>query len=134
MVGTGVIEDATRIWWDLRPSARYPTLEMRSTDVCTALDDAIAIAALFQCLMSMLVRLRKNNQRWRVYPVSLVNENRWLAQRHGTTAGLVDLGKGRVEQRHDAFEHLFREVKVKAALVQQAEAAHSSKQHRAEAG
>ncbi len=96
MVGAGVIEDATRIWWDLRPSARYPTLEMRSTDVCTALDDAIAIAALFQCLMSMLVRLRKNNQRWRVYPVSLVNENRWLAQRHGTTAGLVDLGKGRV--------------------------------------
>ena len=42
----------------------------------------------------MLVRLRKNNQRWRVYPVSLVNENRWLAQRYGVTKGLVDLGKG----------------------------------------
>ncbi|MDA0367142.1 MAG: carboxylate-amine ligase [Proteobacteria bacterium] len=96
MVDAGVIEDATRIWWDLRPSARFPTLEMRSTDVCTSLDDAIAIAAMFQCLMSMLVRLRKSNQRWRVYPVSLVNENRWLAQRYGTTKGLVDFGKGTV--------------------------------------
>jgi len=96
MVDAGVIEDATRIWWDLRPSARFPTLEMRSTDVCTSLDDAIAIAAMFQCLMSMLVRLRKSNQRWRVYPVSLVNENRWLAQRYGTTKGLVDFGKGSV--------------------------------------
>jgi len=94
MVGAGVVEDATRIWWDMRPSARFPTLEMRSTDVCTSLDDAIAIAALFQCIISMLVRLRKNNQRWRVYPVSLVNENRWLAQRYGVTKGLVDLGKG----------------------------------------
>ena len=96
MVGAGVVEDATRIWWDLRPSARFPTLEMRSTDVCTSLDDAVAIAALFQCLISMLVRLRKDNQRWRVYPVSLVNENRWLAQRYGITKGLVDLGKGAI--------------------------------------
>jgi len=96
MVGAGVVEDATRIWWDLRPSARFPTLEMRSTDVCMSLDDAVAIAALFQCLISMLVRLRKDNQRWRVYPVSLVNENRWLAQRYGITKGLVDLGKGAI--------------------------------------
>jgi len=96
MVGAGVVEDATRIWWDLRPSARFPTLEMRSTDVCTSLDDAVAIAALFQCLISMLVRLRKDNQRWRVYPVSLVNENRWLAQRYGITKGLLDLGKGAI--------------------------------------
>jgi len=87
MVGAGVVEDATRIWWDLRPSARFPTLEMRSTDVCTSLDDGIAIAALFQCIISMLARLRKGNQRWRVYPVSLVNENRWLAQRYGVTRG-----------------------------------------------
>ncbi|MEQ8247192.1 MAG: carboxylate-amine ligase [Alphaproteobacteria bacterium] len=106
MVDAGVIQDATRIWWDLRPSARFPTLEMRSTDVCTSLDDAIAIAALFQCLMSMLIRLRKNNQRWRVYPVSLVNENRWLAQRHGISAGLVDLGKGTVVPYAELLEEI----------------------------
>ena len=114
MVDAGVIEDATRIWWDLRPSARFPTLEMRSTDVCTSLDDAIAIAALFQCLMSMLIRLRKSNQRWRVYPVSLVNENRWLAQRHGTSAGLVDLGKGKVVPYAALLEEILDLIKEDA--------------------
>ena len=106
MVNAGVIEDATRIWWDLRISARFPTLEMRSTDVCTSLDDAIAIAAVFQCLLSMLVRLRKGNQRWRVYPVSLVNENRWLAQRYGMTHGLLDLGKGAVVPYAELLEEI----------------------------
>jgi len=106
MVRAGVIEDATRIWWDLRLSARFPTLEMRSTDVCTALDDGVTIAALFQCLISMLVRLRKDNKRWRVYPVSLVNENRWLAQRYGITGGLMDLGKGELVPYADLIEEI----------------------------
>jgi carboxylate-amine ligase len=110
MVGAGVIEDATRIWWDMRLSARFPTLEMRSTDVCTSLEDGIAIAALFRCLISMLVRLRKNNQRWRVYPVTLVNENRWLAQRYGTTRGLVDLGKGAVVPYAELMEEILELV------------------------
>ena len=59
LVKAGVIEDATKVWWDLRPSARFPTLEMRVTDTCTRLDDAIAIAAMFRCLTRMLYRLRR---------------------------------------------------------------------------
>ena len=94
MVQAGLVEDATKLWWDLRPSARYPTLEMRMTDVCTRLDDAVTVAALFLCLLSMLSRLRANNQRWRIYPRSLVQENRWLAQRYGSDGELVDFGKG----------------------------------------
>jgi len=94
MVQAGLIEDATRLWWDVRPSARYPTLEMRIADVCTRLDDSITIAALYVCLLSMLFRLRKGNQRWRVYPRTLINENRWLAQRHGINGDLVDFGIG----------------------------------------
>ena len=58
LVRNGVIEDATKIWWDLRPSAKFPTLEMRVTDVCTRIDDAISIAALFACTLRMLYRLR----------------------------------------------------------------------------
>lgn len=118
MVGAGVIEDATRIWWDLRVSARFPTIEMRSTDICTSLDDAISISALFQCLVSMLVRLRKDNQRWRVYPVSLVNENRWLAQRYGTTRGLVDLGKGAVVPYADLIEEIIDLVREDAERLE----------------
>ena len=68
--------------------------EMRITDVCTRLDDTIAIAALYRCMARMLYRLRRNNQRWRSYSTFLVNENRWLAQRFGTTRSLIDFGKG----------------------------------------
>lgn len=90
----GEIEDATKLWWDLRPSARFPTIEMRITDVCPRLDDAIAIAALYRCVTRMLYRLRRANQRWRDYSTFLVNENRWLAQRFGATRTLIDFGKG----------------------------------------
>ena len=58
LVDAGIIEDASKLWWDIRPSARYPTLEMRVADVCTRLDDAIAVAALYLCLLGFLFRLR----------------------------------------------------------------------------
>ena len=60
LVDAGVIEDATKLWWDLRPSARYPTLEMRSTDIATRIDDTITIAALYVSWLSMLYRLRED--------------------------------------------------------------------------
>jgi carboxylate-amine ligase len=96
LVAAALIEDASKLWWDVRPSARFPTLEMRITDAWTRLDDAIAIAALYQCLLGMLWRLRRANQRWRIYPHMLVNENRWRAQRYGIDEGLVDFGKGTI--------------------------------------
>jgi len=92
----GVIDDASKVWWDLRPSARYPTLEARIMDVCTSLDDAACIAALTVCIMRMLYRLRKNNQRWRAYARMLVTENRWRAMRYGPDEGLIDFGKSEI--------------------------------------
>ena len=96
LLDAGLIEDATKLWWDIRPSARFPTLEMRITDVPTRLDDSIGIAAMFQCILGLLWRLRRSNQRWRTYPHMLVKENRWRAQRYGYDQGLVDFGKGEV--------------------------------------
>lgn len=96
LVNVKLIEDATKIWWDLRPSHRFPTLEMRVTDVCPLLDDTLCITALFQCLCRFLYRLRRKNQRWRFYPPFLINENRWRAQRYGLSEGLVDFGEGEV--------------------------------------
>ncbi len=96
LVNAGLIEDGSKLWWDVRPSTKFPTLEMRICDVCTSIDDALAIAALFQCILSMLYRLRKNNQQWRKYSTMLVNENRWRAQRYGTEEGLVDFGRGQI--------------------------------------
>ncbi len=96
MVNAGLIEDASKLWWDIRPSAKFPTLEMRICDVCTMVEDAIAITALFTCILRMLYRLKLNNQRWRQYASMLVNENRWRAQRYGADAGLVDFGRGEI--------------------------------------
>jgi len=96
LMNAGLIEDATRIWWDLRPSARYPTLETRVMDVCTRLDDTISLAALLVCILRMLYRLRVSNQRWRLYTPMLIRENRWRAMRYSFDEGLIDLGKGGV--------------------------------------
>lgn len=106
LVGAGVIEDASKLWWDVRPSQRFPTLEMRVTDVCTRLDDGLTVAALFLCILRMLWRLRRNNQRWRVYATMLVAENRWRAQRYGFDEGLIDFGKGEVVPYADLLEEL----------------------------
>jgi carboxylate-amine ligase len=94
LVDAGLIEDGTRLWWDIRPSARFPTLEMRITDMCTRLEDTVCIAALYVCILRMLYRLRRDNQRWRRYSSMLISENRWLAQRYGFEQGLVDFGRG----------------------------------------
>jgi len=96
MTDAGLIEDATRIWWDVRPSAKYPTLETRIMDVCTRLDDTIALTALLVCIMRMLYRLRCANQRWRIYTPMLICENRWRAMRYSFDEGLIDLAKGEV--------------------------------------
>ncbi len=106
LVRAGLIEDGSKLWWDLRPSARFPTLEMRISDACTLLDDTIAIAAMYRCILRMLYRLRRGNQRWRRYAAMLINENRWRAQRYGLDEGLVDFGKGKIVPMRDLVEEL----------------------------
>ncbi len=106
MKDAGILDDPTKIWWDMRPSARYPTLEMRVTDICTRLDDAVALAAATVCILSMLWRLRRNNQRWREYANMLVMENRWRAMRYSFDEGLVDFGKGKVVPHDQMLEEL----------------------------
>ena len=96
LINAGAIEDSSKVWWDIRPSMRFPTLEMRISDICTRLEDGICIAALYRCWLRMLYRLRVNNQRWRTYANLLLNENRWRAQRYGFEQGLIDFGGGMV--------------------------------------
>ena len=94
LIDAGIIEDASKVWWDIRPSSRYPTLEMRVSDVCTRLDDAMSVAALYLCLLGLMFRLRRRNQRWRVYSPFLISENMWRAQRYGVDGSLIDFGRG----------------------------------------
>ncbi len=112
--GAGLIEDATKLWWDLRPSERFPTLEMRIADSCTTLDNSLSIAALFRCLLRMLWRLKRQNQRWRIYARMLLDENRWRAQRYGIDRGLVDFGRGAVIPYAELLEEILTLVEEDA--------------------
>ncbi len=106
MVECGALEDSSKLWWDVRPSARFPTLEMRITDVCTRMEDALTIAAIYQCLLRMLYRLRKRNQRWRIYPRTLVMENRWLAQRRSCAGEMIDFGHRQMSPFGDLLDDI----------------------------
>ena len=117
LVQAGVIEDASRLWWDVRPSARYPTVEMRATDICTRVEDGVTIAALFLSLLAMLYRIKEDNQRWRIYSRMLINENTWRAQRYGITSSLIDFGKGELVPIADLVEELIDLVREDAVAL-----------------
>ena len=113
----GVIEDASKIWWDLRPSARFPTLEMRVADVCTLLDDAVCVAALYVSILRMLYRIRRSNQTWRAYPLFLLSENCWRAQRYGVAGTLFDFGKGELVPFGDLIDELIAMLREDAEAL-----------------
>ncbi|WP_224826462.1 carboxylate-amine ligase [Cognatishimia sp. MH4019] len=117
IIDAGIVEDATKIWWDLRPSARFPTLESRICDVSPKIDETITIAALTQSLMRMLYVLRRENKRWRQYDRFLVEENRWRAQRYGLTGGLIDFGAGAVVPCAQLIDELVELVTPHAAAL-----------------
>ncbi len=126
LVDAGLIEDGSKLWWDIRPSVRFPTLEMRICDICTRLEDTICIAAMYRCWLRMLYRLRTDNQRWRHYASLLINENRWRAQRYGTDEGLVDFGKGRIVPYAELLDEMIGLIAGDAeALGCSAELAHA---------
>jgi carboxylate-amine ligase len=117
LVRAGVIEDATKLWWDLRPSARYPTLELRSNDICTNIEDTLTIAALYVSLLSMLFRRRVQNQRWRIYSRMLIEENVWRAQRYGIAESLIDFGRGELIPFPQLVEELIELVQEDAEAL-----------------
>jgi carboxylate-amine ligase len=85
-----IIPDASYIWWSLRPSLSNPTVELRISDSCTRLDDALAIAALFRCLVRALDRDRTLNAGFDRVGRAITQENKWTAQRYGIAATFVD--------------------------------------------
>lgn len=93
LISTGCIDEATKIWWDIRPHPKFPTLEFRMCDCVTKVDEVIAIAALIQAVVAKLIQLRKNNQSWRIYRRSFIAENKWRAIKDGLDGQLIDFGK-----------------------------------------
>jgi len=106
LVRAGAIRDASYLWWAIRPALRYPTLELRIADCCTELDDALALAALYRCLIRMLIRRPEIGTVWRGATRRIIDENRWRAKRHGIEAGFIDERDGGVKPAVEWLEQL----------------------------
>ncbi len=117
LMSAGLIEDSTKIWWDLRPSAKFPTIETRIMDVCTRLDDTIALVSLLVCILRMLYRLRRRNQRWRIYTPMLIRENRWRAMRYSFDEGMIDLAKGNIVPFEELMDEMLSLVSEDASVL-----------------
>jgi glutamate---cysteine ligase / carboxylate-amine ligase len=110
----GIIEDGTKIWWDVRPSVRFPTLEVRIMDVCPLVEDTIAITCLLRCLCRYLDRTRSRRHGPHVSG-ALVHENRWRAQRYGLDRGLIDTERGGMISVADLVETLIERIEEDAS-------------------
>ncbi|HXS27030.1 MAG TPA: carboxylate-amine ligase [Steroidobacteraceae bacterium] len=117
LVASGLIEDTTQIRWDLRPNARYPTLETRIPDCCTSIEDAACVAAIFVALARMLYRLKLANRSWRLYSNVLLYENRWRAMRHSFDEALLDLARGELVPFPALLEELIALVREDAEAL-----------------
>ena len=107
LVKTGCIDNAKKIWWDIRPHPNFPTLEFRICDVPMRADETIAIAALIQATIAKLYKLYEANQGFRLYRRALIMENKWRALRYGLDGKLIDFGKEtEVPARDLIYEYL----------------------------
>lgn len=93
LVKTNCIDNAKKIWWDLRVHPFFNTVEFRICDVPMTINETIAIAALFQAICAKLYKLRTKNLNFMMYSRMLINENKWRAGRYGIDGTMIDFGK-----------------------------------------
>src|SRR3954462_446040 len=93
LVKTGCVDNAKKIWWDIRLHPFFDTLEFRICDAQSRVDDSLALAALIQAIVAKLYKMLRQNTTFRVYRRRLLDENRWRASRYGTEGKLIDFGR-----------------------------------------
>ena len=104
LIKTNCIDNAKKIWWDIRPHPYFSTLEFRVCDIPMRADETIALAALIQATVAKLYKLYSMNQGFRLYRRALIMENKWRALRYGIDGKLIDFGKGIEVPLHDLME------------------------------
>jgi glutamate---cysteine ligase / carboxylate-amine ligase len=93
LIKTGCIDNAKKIWWDIRPHPFFSTIEFRVCDIPMRVDETIALAALIQATVAKLYKLYEANQGFRLYRRALIMENKWRAARYGLNGNMIDFGK-----------------------------------------
>jgi carboxylate-amine ligase len=106
----GKTDKRAKIWWDIRPHPIFDTLEFRISDICTRMDEAVCIAALFQAICAKLLKLRRSNMSWRHYRHMHISENKWRAVRYGIHGELIDFGQEASVPFHFLAEELLELV------------------------
>jgi carboxylate-amine ligase len=116
LVRTGCIDNAKKIWWDVRAHPFFDTVEIRVCDMTTRIDDTVAIAALIQALMGKLYLLYRRNLAFREYSRALIEENKWRAVRYGLDGQLIDFGKQEQVPVRDLIHELLEFVSEAADI------------------
>lgn len=93
LVATRCVPNGSKIWWDARPHHAYPTLEFRVCDVATRVEEAVCLASILQAIVAKIWKLRRDNLTFRLYPLALIEENKWRAVRFGLDGNMIDFGK-----------------------------------------
>ena len=107
LIRTNCIDNAKRIWWDIRPHPIFSTLEVRICDLPLRVDETLALAALIQATLAKLYKLHARNQGFRIYGRALLMENKWRAARYGLDGMLIDFGREtEVPERELILEYL----------------------------
>ena len=106
----GAIKDAGYLWWTIRPALRFPTIELRICDACTRLEDTLAIAALYRCLVRLLTRRPELAPPWSPFTRRLIDENRWRAKRFGTDAEFISFDGSATRSCKDVVKTMIDDV------------------------
>ena len=110
LVKTGCVDNAKKIWWDIRLHPFFDTLEVRVCDAQSRVDDTLAIAALIQAVIAKLYKLLRQNITFRVYRRRLLDENRWRASRYGIDGKLIDFGREQEVETRRLLDELLQFV------------------------
>jgi len=125
LISTNCIDNAKKIWWDVRLHPFFNTIEFRICDAQSRVDDTIALAALMQAIVAKLQKLRRDNVTFRSYPRRLIDENRWRASRYGLDGKLIDFGRRCEVDEHNLLHEMLEFVSTEIdELGNHAEIAH----------